>query len=78
MKQDGNTAAAPDVLEGWMLRSDLAAQLGFQEDTLRKMAAERRGPPFMKLGHRVYYNRESVRSWLLERQLLTPRNGRAA
>jgi len=52
------------VLSEWMTRVELAAELRISVETLRKWDARRVGPPFAKVGTRVMYRRESVRTWL--------------
>lgn len=53
-----------DLLEDWISRHDLAISLGLSEDTLWRWDAKRTGPQSIKLGHKVYYQRSAVRSWL--------------
>lgn len=52
------------VLSEWMTRVELAAELRISVETLRKWDARRVGPPYAKVGTRVMYRRESVRTWL--------------
>lgn len=47
-------------------RAELAALLGVKEQTLAKWhcRSPRRGPRSRKRGHRVFYHRDDVLSWL--------------
>ena len=41
-----------------------AASLGVKVQTLRKWAVQRKGPPRVKVGKRVFYRPEAVQAWL--------------
>lgn len=57
-----------DILDGWMTRAELAEALGVVEDTLSRWATERTGPPYIRLGRKVFYHKDAVRDWLPTRQ----------
>ena len=52
----------------WLSREELAEELGVAPSTLGRWATERRGPPLVKVGRRVFYRRSAVRKWLAERE----------
>ena len=52
----------------WLSREELAEELGVAPSTLGRWATERRGPPLVKVGRRVFYRRSSVRKWLVKRE----------
>lgn len=58
----------PTVLEDWMSRSELAAELLVSVDTLARWEGRRLGPPSVRLGRRVYYRREAVQTWLVSQE----------
>ena len=45
--------------------------------TLQRERLSRKGPPFIKIGRRVYYRRESYEEWLLSHEQEQPRAGEA-
>ena len=55
-------------MSDWLSREELAEELGVAPGTLAKWATERRGPPLVKVGRRVFYRRAAVRKWLAERE----------
>lgn len=64
------------LLSGWISRTDLAQQLKVTESTLRRWEAERRGPPCVRAGRKIYYRRSAVLDWLEEQETLGLRRGR--
>lgn len=60
-EQGGSSAG---ILDEWVSQPDLAAEMEISPDTLRKWRLQRKGPPAIKVGARVFYRRESVREWL--------------
>ena len=48
---------------------ELADRLGFRESTLRQWRSEGIGPPYLRLGHRVRYELDAVRSYLKAHQV---------
>ena len=67
---------AGTLLSGWISRTDLAQQLDVTESTLRRWEAERRGPPCVRAGRKIYYRRSAVLDWLEEQEGLGQRRGR--
>jgi hypothetical protein len=58
--------------------TDYAAERGVSVRTVQRERALRMGPPFIKLGRKVFYRREAVAAWLLSKEQAQPRAGRAA
>ena len=56
------------VLSGWVDRQALAKELSISDRTLARWAAERIGPPFVKVGRKAWYRREAVAKWLKEQE----------
>ena len=56
---------------------ELAEELDKSERTVKRWRAQRVGPPFLKLGNRIYYRRESARQWLIHQEQHQPRAGGA-
>lgn len=53
-----------DIWSDFISREDLATELGVKPETLAKWAAQGAGPDMVKMGRRVFYPRDAVRSWL--------------
>ena len=70
-------AAGGALLQGWISRTDLARELGVCEETLRRWADARRGPPFVKAGRKILYRRATVLDWLERQEDVAPRRARA-
>jgi hypothetical protein len=68
--------AEHSLLSGWISRSDLAQELGVCEETLRRWADARRGPPYIRAGRKIFYRRSSVLDWLEEQEAYGQRRGR--
>jgi predicted DNA-binding transcriptional regulator AlpA len=63
---DVNSAAnSTAVLDGYLTRENLAAQLGKSMRTIDRWEMHRSGPPRVLIGKTVLYRLESVRAWLL-------------
>jgi hypothetical protein len=60
--------AATGVLDGWLSREDLGAQLGLSPSTLKRWEGSRTGPPCVRVGRRIVYRLEAVRDWLREQE----------
>ena len=55
---------APGVLDGFLTKQELAAQLGLSVDALDRLCARREGPPSIKVGRRVLFAHDDVATWL--------------
>jgi transcriptional regulator with XRE-family HTH domain len=60
--------AASGVLDGWLSREELGAQLGLSPSTLKRWEGSRTGPPCVRVGRRIVYRLEAVRDWLREQE----------
>jgi hypothetical protein len=60
--------AAISVLDGWLSRDELGAQLGLSASTLKRWEGARTGPPCVRVGRRIVYRLEAVRDWLREQE----------
>ena len=54
------------ILDGYILPAKLADELGVHPQTLKRWKARRYGPKPVRVGRRVYYRRDDVRTWLSE------------
>lgn len=59
---------ATSVLDGWLTREELGAQLGLSPSTLKRWEGSRTGPPCVRVGRRIVYRLEAVRDWLREQE----------
>lgn len=57
------------LLSDYTPREELALELKVTPRTLDKWAVQRKGPPKIKIGARVYYNRNDVREWMEAQRL---------
>ena len=67
---------SPTLLSGWISRSALALELGVCEETLRRWADARRGPPYIRAGRKILYRRSAVLDWLEEQETIGQLRGR--
>jgi hypothetical protein len=58
----------PTLLDGLVSEADTARELGRCPRTLKRWRSLREGPPFIRIGRSVFYRREAVRAWLLDRE----------
>lgn len=67
MIEGGETACGKStsgLLDDWLSRDDLAAELNVSVDTLARWETRRIGPPCVRVGRRVLYRRGGVQDWL--------------
>jgi hypothetical protein len=57
-------AGGPLADAGLIAEADAAALLGLKVQTLRKWAVQRKGPPRVTVGRRVFHRRASLHAWL--------------
>ena len=62
------TSSIRKLLEGWMTRDELAAELGVSVDTLARWETCRTGPALARVGRRVLYRHAAVLEWLESRE----------
>ena len=60
------------LLDGWMSRAELAAELGVSVDTLMRWERRRYGPKCVKAGRKALYKRSSVLAWLDAQESAAP------
>jgi len=53
--------------------SDYAAQRGLSLRSVQRERAMRLGPPFIKVGRKVYYRPAAIETWLLAQEQAQPR-----
>jgi len=59
--------------------ADYAAARGISERTAQRERAQRIGPPFIKLGRKIFYRPAAIEKWLIEQEQTQPRaKGKAA
>jgi DNA-binding transcriptional MerR regulator len=57
------------LLADFLSRHEAAAELNISERTLDRWRRLGQGPPFTKIGRRLYYRRAGVRAWLGAREV---------
>jgi excisionase family DNA binding protein len=57
-----------DILEGYVDLGPLAAELGRTPRTIMRWTEKPNGLPFVRLGRRIMFKRESVRNWISARE----------
>jgi transcriptional regulator with XRE-family HTH domain len=55
--------AKTGILDGYISRADLAAELGYAFETLIRWEKDGRGPPVTRIGRKVLYLRTSLKKW---------------
>lgn len=58
--------------------AELAAARGVCLRTIQRERAQRIGPPFIRLGRRIFYRPEAVTAWLMAKEQVQPRADRGA
>lgn len=66
------------VLDGFLTEDEQAAALGVVTRTLRSWRQRGEGPPFTKVGRRVFYPIDGSAAWLRANTKAPVRSGRAA
>ena len=61
-----------NLLDGWMSRAELAAELGVCADTLMRWERRRYGPKCVKAGRKALYKRSTVLAWLEAQESAAP------
>jgi predicted DNA-binding transcriptional regulator AlpA len=70
------TAFADELHAEYVDKAMLCAGLGISTRTLDRLEVARVGPPKTKIGKRVLYRKDSVRSWLASHEQGLPRTAR--
>lgn len=63
VQQEG--AADRPLLDGWLTRAEVAAEIGVSVDTLARWETRRIGPPSVRVGRKVLYRAQAFREWLV-------------
>jgi len=45
----------------------VGAMLGFSKRTLQRWRQENKGPPWVKIGRRIYYDEDKLKAWIQDR-----------
>lgn len=61
------------TLQDLISEADFAAQRGVSVRTIQRERALRIGPPFIKMGRRIYYRPAAIENWLLAKEQAQPR-----
>jgi len=56
------------LLDGWLTRAEVAAEIGVSIDTLARWESRRIGPPCVRIGRKVLYRAQAFRDWLVARE----------
>lgn len=67
-QQDKTEHPAPCLLDGWLTRAQVAAEIGVSVDTLQRWETRRIGPPCVRIGRKVLYRADAFREWLISRE----------
>lgn len=59
----------PTVLEHLLSEDQTAAELDQAKPTLQTWRCLRRGPPWVKIGRKIYYPRDGILRWLKSREI---------
>lgn len=58
--------------------ADFAAARGVCVRTIQRERALRIGPPFIRLGRKVFYRPQAIEDWLIAQEQAQPRSNRGA
>ena len=61
-------STSENLLADFLTQDEAAAELKICERTLDRWRQLGEGPPFTKIGRRVYYRRPTLRAWLSARE----------
>lgn len=64
---EGASGGVP-LLDGWLTRAEVAAEIGVSIDTLARWETRRIGPPCVRIGRKVLYRAQAFRDWLVARE----------
>ncbi len=67
-QQASSTPKGSALLEGWLTRAEVAAEIGVSADTLARWETRRIGPPCVRIGRKVLYRADAFRDWLVSRE----------
>lgn len=55
-----------DIFGDWVAEADAAEEAGESLRTWQRRRQNRTGPPYVKIGSRIFYRKEAIRAWLLD------------
>ncbi|WP_051609217.1 helix-turn-helix transcriptional regulator [Fodinicurvata fenggangensis] len=58
-----------EIFGEWILEADAARQADESPRTWHRRRQNRTGPPYVKIGGRVYYRKDAIRQWLLDQEV---------
>ena len=64
------------IIQDLIPETEYAAARGVCVRTIQRERAQRIGPPFIRLGRKVYYRPEAISEWLLDLEQVQPRAAR--
>ena len=70
------THDTPGILDGYLTRREAARELRLGVRTLDRWRSQNAGPPFVRVGHRVYYPADEMRAWVANMVEQPDREGR--
>jgi hypothetical protein len=66
------------TIQDLLSEAEYADQRGVSVRTIARERAQRIGPPFIRLGRKIYYRPAAIETWLIAREQAQPRaNGGA-
>lgn len=65
------------TFETLLSENQYAAARGVCGRTIQRERAQRIGPPFIRLGRKIYYRPEAIQAWLLAKEQAQPRSTRS-
>lgn len=66
------------ALSDLISEEEYAALRGVSVRTIHRDRALRKGPPFIKLGRKIFYRPEAIEAWVLAQEQTPTQSGRAA
>ncbi len=72
------THDTPGILDGYLTRREAARELRLGVRTLDRWRSQNAGPPFVRVGRRVFYRVEAIRGWLAAREESTDHHKKGA
>lgn len=61
------------TIQDLIIEADYAAQRGVSVRTIQRERALRVGPPFIKMGRKIFYRPAAIEGWLLSKEQSQPR-----
>jgi len=63
------------TIQDLLLETEYAKQRGVSVRTVQRERAQRIGPPYIRLGRKIYYRPDAINGWLLDQEQIQPRAG---